>query len=192
MICFFIFVYTHQIEIREGFVYNFYRKFIVIISGVVIMSQQPPQAITPRSSTIFRMMNGMMGLVLRSPFHRGMSKQLGLITVTGRKSHKRYTTPIGYVRVGDKHVHVFTHAPAWWKNLRGGGPVTIRMEGKDYQGTGITIEDHAAIVEHFYNYLSQIPNAGRPFGVRFEDGKPVREDVVAQAQANIMIDITLN
>jgi len=156
------------------------------------MSQQPPRAIEPRSSTMFKMMNGLMGLMLRSPFHGGMSKQLGLITVTGRKSGKRYTTPIGYVRVGETHVHVFTHAPAWWKNLRGGGPVTIRMAGKEYHGTGITIEDPAAIVDHFYSYLSQIPNAGRPFGVRFEDGKPVREDVEAQANNNVMIDITLN
>jgi len=137
-------------------------------------------------------MNGIMTLILRLPLFGGMSKQLGLITVTGRKSSKRYTTPVGYVRVGNNHVHVFTHAPSWWKNLRGGAPVTIRMAGKDYHGTAVVIEDHDAIMEDFYNYISQIPNASRPFGVRFVDAKPLRDDVIAQAKVNYMVDITLD
>ena len=153
---------------------------------------ETPQAFQPNRSTSAKVMNGIMTLILRLPLSGGMSKQLGLITVTGRRSGKRYTTPVGYVRIGDNHVHVFSHADGWWKNLRGGGPVTIRMAGKDYHGTGVTIENHDAIVEDFYNYLSHIPNASGPFGVRFVDGKPLREDVIAQAKKNIMIDITLD
>lgn len=157
------------------------------------MSQQAsPPPMMPTNSALFRIMNGLMGLMLRSPFHGGMSKQLGLITVTGRKSGKKYTTPVGYLRIDEKHVHVFTHATKWWKNLRGGGPVTIRMQGKDYHGTGTAIEDPAIITEALYNYISHVPAAARPFGTRIVDGKPVREDVVAHAPLTIMVDITLD
>ena len=156
------------------------------------MSQQPPPPMTPTNSPLFKVMNGFMGLILRSPLHGTMSKQLGLITVTGRKSGKKYTTPIGYLRIGTDRVHVFTHAAQWWKNLRGGGPVTIRMAGKNYHGTGVAIEDPAAITEPLYNYISHVPGAARPFGTRIVDGKPVREDVVAHTPLTIMIDITLD
>jgi deazaflavin-dependent oxidoreductase (nitroreductase family) len=157
------------------------------------MSQKtPPPPLMPTNSPLFRVMNSLMGLMLRSPFHGGMSKQLGLITVTGRKSGKKYTTPVGYLRIDDTHVHVFTHAAQWWKNLRGGGPVTIRMQGKDYHGTGTAVEDRAVITDALYNYISKVPGSARPFGTHIVDGKPVREDVVAHAPLTIMVDIILD
>jgi len=146
----------------------------------------------PTNSPMFKVMNGLMALMLRSPLHGAMSKQLGLITVTGRKSGRKYTTPIGYLRIGPTQVHVFTHATMWWKNLKGGGPVTIRMAGKDYHGVGTAVEDPTIIVDALYNYVGNVPNSARAFGTRIVDGKPMREDVVAHAPLTIMIDIKLD
>ena len=41
-------------------------------------------------------MNPAIKLILRSPLHGLMSKRLLLITFTGRKSGKQFTTPLGY------------------------------------------------------------------------------------------------
>ncbi len=46
-------------------------------------------------------LNKMMMWMLRSPFHGIVSKNIMLITVTGRKSGKKYTLPVSYVRDGD-------------------------------------------------------------------------------------------
>jgi hypothetical protein len=50
-----------------------------------------------------------MKLVLRSPAHGVVSKTILLITFTGRKSGKTYTTPVSYSQFDDQ-VYVFTHA----------------------------------------------------------------------------------
>ena len=56
---------------------------------------------------LFVIINPMMRMLLRSPLHFVQSKSLMLITFTGRKSGRRLTTPVRYVRVGDT-VRCFT------------------------------------------------------------------------------------
>ncbi|MCB0183370.1 MAG: nitroreductase family deazaflavin-dependent oxidoreductase, partial [Caldilineaceae bacterium] len=74
--------------------------------------------------------NPMLKWLLRSPWHAAASNEVLLITVTGRKTGKRYTTPVNYVRDGDV-LSVLSHAHrTWWRNLRGGAPVTIVLQGK--------------------------------------------------------------
>lgn len=45
--------------------------------------------------------NDFMAWVLRSPFHGMLSNGMMLITITGRKTGKTYTTPVGYYVEGD-------------------------------------------------------------------------------------------
>jgi len=78
--------------------------------------------------TIPPFVNKTMKLILRSPAPWIVSKTVLLITVTGRKSGKTYTTPVDYSQDGDQ-VTIFTHAN-WWKNLNGGSPVTLRKIGR--------------------------------------------------------------
>jgi hypothetical protein len=80
------------------------------------MSQQ-------ESATIPPFLNKVMSTVIRSPLHGMVSKSIMLITFTGRKSGKTYTTPISYTR-NDDLVTAFTHAK-WVRNLDGGAPVTL-------------------------------------------------------------------
>lgn len=61
--------------------------------------------------------NSTVKFILRSPVHGMISKAFLLITFTGRKSGKTYTTPVSYSRRGDE-LSIFTHA-RWWKNLTG-------------------------------------------------------------------------
>src|SRR5262249_17743027 len=46
---------------------------------------------------LFVVINPVIRALLRSPVHGLMSKSLMLITFTGRKSGRRYTTPVRYV-----------------------------------------------------------------------------------------------
>src|SRR5512139_3100830 len=76
--------------------------------------------------------NSAMKFVLRSPLHGMVDKTLLLITFTGRKSGKTFTTPVSYSQ-HDGQVYIFTHA-GWWKNLRGGAPVKLLIRGREFQG----------------------------------------------------------
>lgn len=83
-----------------------------------------------------RTVNPVMRLVLRSPAHGALSGRLALITVTGRRSGRRFTFPVGY-RETDGRIEIVVGWPArkrWWRNLRGGGPVLIRLRGEEHSG----------------------------------------------------------
>ncbi len=77
--------------------------------------------------------------ILRSPLHGLMSKSTMLITFQGRKSGKTYTTPVDYYRVGQSITVYSWKNRSWWKNLQGGVPVTVRVQGKDLVGTADTV-----------------------------------------------------
>lgn len=79
----------------------------------------------------FAIINPTVRVLLRSPIHGLWSKSLMLITFTGRKTQRVYTTPIRYLQRGDA-VWAFTSADTnWWRNLKGGATVSLRIRGKD-------------------------------------------------------------
>lgn len=76
--------------------------------------------------------NSMMKWLLRSPLHGLISKNIMLLTYTGRKSGKVYTVPVNYVRQSD-HLSVVSYRHrTWWRNLRGGAPVTLLIQGQEH------------------------------------------------------------
>ena len=77
-----------------------------------------------------------MRLLLRSPLHFLMSRSLLLITYEGRKSGRRYTTPLRYTREGEV-IRCFTSGTTqWWRNLgrRKGGELESGWKGWQIRG----------------------------------------------------------
>ena len=113
-------------------------------------------------------MNRFPAMLLRSPLHRLTSKRTLLIIFTGRKSGKRYTTPIVYLREGDTFL-MTTDSP-WWKNLRGedgaGAPVTLRVEGRDYPGLAEAVTDEEEVARVLEMMLRAYPSYGRFVGMK--------------------------
>lgn len=93
----------------------------------------------PMPKFLFKAINPLMKLVLLSPFHRGMSRRLMVLSFTGRKTGRRYSTPVGYVCDG-KSVYVFTHSP-WRSNFTHLAPVSMRIQGRDVKGTARLVHD---------------------------------------------------
>ena len=132
-----------------------------------------------------------MKLVLRSPVHGMVSKTVLLITFTGRKSGKTYTTPVDYSQDGDQ-VYIFTHAN-WWKNLRNEAPVTLRIRGRELHGLAEPVaEDKQAIADGLMAHLRKVPSDARFYGVTFDDHRnPSAEEVKKAVQTVVMIRIRL-
>jgi hypothetical protein len=103
----------------------------------------------PASHTPFALLNRtgnpIVGALLRSPLHRLISRQLALITVTGRKSRREYTFPTGYQQTGDDRVTITVGWPErkrWWRNLRGqGAPVRLWLKGAERTGHAVAKGD---------------------------------------------------
>lgn len=91
--------------------------------------------------TLMKIQNPVVKRLLKSPLHVIVSGTFMLITFTGRKSGTVYTTPVQYRRVEDT-VYIITSAGyTWWKNLRGGADVHLRIRGRAYAGHAQTCTD---------------------------------------------------
>jgi deazaflavin-dependent oxidoreductase (nitroreductase family) len=143
------------------------------------------------TASVSPMLNKTMKLLLRSPLHGVISKYLLLITFTGRKSGKTYTTPVSYAQE-DGQVTIFTHAN-WWKNLRGGAPVSLRLRGRDVQGLAEPFaEDKQEIAEALAAHLRKSPFDARYYDVAIDDnGNPNLEEVERAVQSVTMIRVRL-
>ena len=137
------------------------------------------------------MLNKAMKFVLRSPLHGIISKNLLLISFTGCRSGKKYTTPVSYF-MKNNEVIVFTHAN-WWKNLRGGAPVQLRFRGKDRKGMAEPVnEDKSAIAIELAQLLKQSPFDAKFYDVTFDkQGNPNQAEVDRAVQTVTMIRIRL-
>ncbi len=97
------------------------------------------------------LVNPIMKRMLRSPRAK-IGDMILLLTFTGRKSGKQFTTPIGYRRVANNMLVLYTDSP-WYKNLLGGAPVTVVLKGKEMSGWAVATDDTEQIVEETAEHL---------------------------------------
>jgi hypothetical protein len=93
-----------------------------------------------------RVVNPPIRALLRSPAHRLLSNQLMLLSVTGRRTGRTFTFPVGYREDGDRlHVHVASpEHKRWWRNLRDGAPVAVELRRVRRTGFGRAHGDERA------------------------------------------------
>jgi deazaflavin-dependent oxidoreductase (nitroreductase family) len=129
--------------------------------------------------------------LLRSPLHGLMSGSTMLITFSGRKSGKSYTTPVNYVWDDRTLLVVSPRDRLWWRNLRGGAPVTVRVRARNLRGVGRVFEGEEAVVEGgLLTMLRKAPGYRRYWGVKFgEKGQPDDRDLLRVARSNALIRI---
>jgi len=137
--------------------------------------------------TIPEPVNVMVRALLRSPLHWTMSSNTMLLAVTGRKTQRVYQVPVSYSADGPDLV-CFTDAP-WWKNLRGGAPVTAAIRGRRRSGTAQAISG-PDVAEHLARHLRVVPRDAKYHGVRLERGRePNAADLAGAAHTTAMIRI---
>lgn len=135
--------------------------------------------------------NKTMKFLLGSPLHGMVSKSVVLITFTGRKSGKTYSTPVSYSQHDDT-VTIFTHAQ-WWKNLTPGGAVTLRLRGRDRQGMAeLVAADKQAIAAALSEHLRQVSSDARWYAVTCDaQGSPNPAEIEKAVETVVMIRVRL-
>jgi deazaflavin-dependent oxidoreductase (nitroreductase family) len=132
--------------------------------------------------------NPIMKSLLRSPLHSLVSKNMMLMTYTGRKSGKSYTTPMNYFILGEALYTTSTRERVWWRNLRGGAEVTLQLQGKEVPAWAESIEEQSEMAQYLGSMFEVNPRLARYMDVRIDpDGTPNLEDVARLAQERIMV-----
>ena len=122
---------------------------------------------------LFAVINPVMSFLLRSPLHAlAGSSSLMLITFTGRRSGRRFTTPVRYLRV-DGAIRCFTaRENQWWRNLRGGADVVLRLAGQELPHHAVPrTEDRDLIRDSLVHYLALFPGDAAYQGIRLNRDK---------------------
>jgi deazaflavin-dependent oxidoreductase (nitroreductase family) len=133
--------------------------------------------------------NDFMSWVLRSPFHGILSDGIMLLTVTGRKTGKKYTTPVGYYHEGGYLWVITSRDRAWWKNLQGGADVGLFLKRKPVTAYAELETDAKAVEARMYEYLQHVPQSAKPMGIRMENGKANADDVARTASGRLFVKI---
>lgn len=142
---------------------------------------------------LMRIGNVLTATVLRSPLHWIMSRTSLLLALTGRKSGHPFTLPVNYCQDGDVLYITSLRSRMWWRNLRGGAPVILRLEGRDVNGDGTLIENSTDMVENLKQFFRIRPQAARFFGIRLDiANNPNRKDIFWLAQERVLIKVRLN
>ena len=117
-----------------------------------------------------------------------------LITFRGRRSGRSLTTPVSYLRE-DATVRCFSSLETrWWKNLRGGAPVTVRIAGEDRPGRAEVVADEPKrIADTLEAFLAQLPRDAPYYASTLDsDGKPRPEDLERAARQVVLVEIALD
>ena len=127
-----------------------------------------------------RLGNQVLTGILRSPLYPLAGTTL-LITVTGRKSGKAYTLPVNYTQSGDAVTIISRTWRMWWRNLRGGAPVTLQLHGREVKGWGTVVEDGPDVLASLTEYVRRLPRVPRRY-----------RDLAEAASTRVIVQVKLD
>ena len=135
--------------------------------------------------------------LLKSPFHGLMSGNTVLLGYEGRKSGKRYIVPVNFVRVagedGDLLLITSERGRTWWRNLRGGSPVNLRLQGMRLTAPACSLEGIQEVEDGLMTYFAHAPGSARYFKVGLDEGgAPKGEDVARVAHDRVIIEVDIS
>lgn len=97
-----------------------------------------------RAAPVF---NAPVAALAASPCFGGLvSRNIAMLTYTGRRSGRSFSLPVAYRRSGDDIVIGvgMPEAKTWWRNFVGeGAPLTLRLDGQDRAGHAVAQRDES-------------------------------------------------
>lgn len=132
----------------------------------------------------------LMSFLLRSPLYPMLGDTM-LITVTGCKTGKQYTTPVGYYREGNSLWIITSRDRTWWRNLRSGANVSMHLHGKDVNGFAEAVLDESTVAAQVQNYLHHVPMAAKSLGLRVENGMVNAGDAAQLAKERLFVRVCI-
>ncbi len=116
-------------------------------------------------------LNPAIGWLLRSPLHGLLSWGLMLITVTGRRTGRRYTIPVGYQPYGESLTVLVSKArrKSWWRNYLEPAPVELQLRGQTVEGWAQVVPGSSDEFRRAMDSIfRRLPFMGRQFGIAYD------------------------
>jgi hypothetical protein len=108
----------------------------------------------PIPGWLYPIVNPLVMAAVRSPLGRKLNGAVTIVTLRGRKSGRRISTPVGYTRRGGT-VTMLVHG-SWWRNLRGGAEVSLYLDGGERPGRATATADPAELLPYLRRRLGEV------------------------------------
>lgn len=155
------------------------------------MTAPIPSAAPPRTPPHW--VNRAMIRLLRTPgVERVVGRDTALLTFTGSRSGRQYSTPVSYARDEDTVVVTSHVRRVWWRNLPDRPDVGLRLAGRDHRGRArvLTGADGQA-VDLLRLYLEQQRMTARALHVARDGGQLRTADLRRVLDDTVVVEITL-
>lgn len=110
-------------------------------------------------------MNAAVRAMLHTPLiQRLVGRTFAMMTVTGAKTGRRYTTPVQYLVHGDEFVVLSQRMRKWWRNIASEPEVKLRIQGRSITGRArIASDDEAGPI--LSDCLAAEPRVAKFYGI---------------------------
>lgn len=134
--------------------------------------------------------NDFVTFFLRTPLHVFLGNTM-LITVTGCKTGKKYSTPVGFYREGNCLWVLTSRDRTWWRNVKNGADVSLLLKGKTITAFAKAEVDEKAVEAHLLDYVQHLPMAAKSLGIRIENKIPNAVDMRRLAKDRLFVKIII-
>lgn len=140
-----------------------------------------------------RFYNPIVSWLLHSPLHHLGDQHTLVLTVTGRKSGKRYSFPVAYLRDGETLLVMTYRERAWWKNLSdSGAPVTVYVDGHEVAARAETSTDPDVVTSALLLFLQQVPTWRWELHVKLDaNGQPEDSEALKRLAQDDLVLCTI-
>jgi hypothetical protein len=152
--------------------------------------QSPAVTIGHPPAGLLRVVNPMVGFLLRTPLAGPLRKQMMVVNVTGRKSGRRYSIPLSAHQI-DGTIYALTSAP-WKNNFRDGATAEVLHNGKTSTMRGELITDPNVVAELSERCATSygVKKAQTMMGLKFRDNRiPTVEEFKEAAEREHMVAV---
>jgi deazaflavin-dependent oxidoreductase (nitroreductase family) len=122
----------------------------------------------PQIPAFAKAMMQFQAFLLRRNWMGKMGEEIMVIHVTGRKSGKKYATPIGYLPDGEAILALTNgqNPSNWYRNALNAAEVTLEIKGRPVRATAEAVTDPAERQRIFALYRRErVANFARLFGI---------------------------
>lgn len=107
--------------------------------------QSPAVTLSHPPAVMLRIVNPLVGRLLRTPLAGSLRQQMMVVDVTGRKTGRRYSIPLSAHQI-DGQLYALTSAP-WKNNFRDGAMAEVLHDGRVTAMRGELVTDPATVAE---------------------------------------------
>jgi len=132
--------------------------------------------------------NAFMKAIILTPLHPILGDGFAVITVTGRTTGRRISTPVNVSPQDGELVVISFRSRTWWRNLLEGRKGKLHHRGKTFPVAARILDQPSAVADELRRYFTAHPGRAKYFGIQSDAaGKAPEEELTRAASDRVIV-----